>query len=114
MQNDSEKRLFSRIGCGLDLTLRRQVNNQRWAVSCRDLSLSGLGLRQAKDIQVGEEVQVTLEGFPPVQAQVRWHSDRGAGLSFQGSLSQIADTWVGEVLSAHGIRVKDLLEKVAG
>ncbi|MGE0488888.1 MAG: PilZ domain-containing protein [Vulcanimicrobiota bacterium] len=114
MQNVSEKRLFSRIGCGLDLTLRRSLGDQYCSVSCRDLSLSGLGLRQARDIQVGEEVQVTLEGFPPVKAQVKWLSERGAGLSFQGSLGQIADTWVGEVLAAHGIRVKDLLEKVAG
>ncbi len=105
-----EKRLFSRIACELELVVRDSRGDRQVPVNCRDLSLSGLGLAETPPgIQVGQVLDVALEGFPPVRAVVRWLGDRGVGLRFRGHILDVVDTWVGEVLSAHGMLVRDLL-----
>ncbi len=109
-----EKRLFSRIDCELDLTIQRSSDKLLRTVTCCDLSLSGVGLFDSVvDFEEGEKVNVALEGFPPVKAELRWSDNRRVGLRFMGSLSQVLDTWVGEVLAAQGMKVRDLMERIA-
>ncbi len=103
-----EKRLFSRIACGLELLLTSE-SNTGLEVTCRDLSLSGVGLEAVSEPPaIGEWVEVELEGFTPVAAEVCWLGQSGIGLRFVGALFDVVDSWVGEVLAAHGIRVRDL------
>lgn len=102
-----EKRLFSRIACGLELVLTSASKD--FQVTCRDLSLSGVGLEPLSEpLDLGDWVEVELEGFTPVAAEVCWAGDQGVGLRFVGDLFDVVDSWVGEVLAAHGIRVRDL------
>lgn len=114
-KESSEKRIFSRVECLMDLELERS-NRERPAteeVEAIDLSLLGLGFQRpggSEPLPLGTRVTVGLHGFPPVQAQVRWNDGARVGVQFCGRLHEIMESWVGEVLAAQGVRVRDLFE----
>lgn len=106
-----EKRLFSRFACGLEVELRRVDRKEQLPATCRDLSLSGVGLEATPaELERDELVELCLEGFSSVVARVCWSEAYGAGLRLEGSILDIVDTWVGEILAAHGVRVSDLTQ----
>lgn len=83
------------------------------AIEAIDLSLLGLGFQRDSNtppLPLGSTVTVGIHGFPPVRAQVRWNSGSRVGVQFCGRLHDIIESWVGEVLAAQGVRVRDLFE----
>ena len=108
----SEKRVFSRVDCLLDLELEHGSTED---VEALDLSLQGLGFQRdtlKEPLPLGRTVTIGIHGFPPVQAQVRWNDGSRVGVQFCGHLHDIVDSWVGEVLAAQGIRVGELIETI--
>ena len=82
-------------------------------VEALDLSLLGLGFERdpVKDpLPLGQVLDIGIHGFAPLQAKVRWIEGSRVGVQFCGRLSEIVESWVGEVMSAQGVRVKDLFE----
>jgi hypothetical protein len=111
----SEKRVFSRVECLLDLELEpsNAAPEQVEEIEAIDLSLVGLGFQRtagSAPLPLGTKVTVGIHGFPPVQAQVRWNHGLRVGVQFSGRLHDIIESWVGEVLAAQGVRVRDLFE----
>lgn len=111
----AEKRVFSRVACMMDLELEGSSGPFApvEAVEAVDLSLLGLGFQRAESavpLPLGSTVTLGIHGFAPVQAQVRWNDGDRVGVQFCGRLHDIIESWVGEVLSAQGVRVQDLFE----
>lgn len=116
--NDSgEKRVFSRVSCLVDLELSAPTaeGDAFEGVEAVDLSLLGLGFQRSRSeapLPLGEKVTVGLPGFQPVKAEVRWkHGDR-VGVQFCGRMQDIVESWVGEVLAAQGVRLRDLIARL--
>ncbi len=108
----SEKRVFSRVECLLDLELEHEKTESIEAI---DLSLLGLGFHRntvSAPLPLGRTVTVGIHGFTPVKAQVRWDDGSRVGVQFCGRLHDIVNSWVGEVLAAQGVRVGDLVEVI--
>ena len=115
----SEKRVFSRIPCLVDLEVRGQEHTETTetaetteTVEAVDLSLLGVGFERGRSEQAlapGDTVTVGMHGLRPVRAQVRWNTGERVGVQFCGRFHDIMESWVGEVLAAQGVRVQDLL-----
>lgn len=110
---DREKRVFSRIVCLVDLEVFEIASNEglKEEVEATDLSLLGVGFEQRAESTrfcPGDTVSVGMHGLPPVQAKVRWKSGTRVGVQFCGRFHDIVESWVGEVLSAQGVRIQDL------
>lgn len=104
-----EKRVFSRVECFVDLEVESQEGTE--SVEAVDLSLLGLGFSCAtlrRELRTGQRVRVGMAGLRPVLAQVRWQDGSRVGVQFCGRFHDIVDSWVGEVLSAQGVKVQDL------
>lgn len=109
----NEKRVFSRVKCLVDLEVSSQNREAKLPqnVEALDLSLLGLGFERDSEVSplpIGDTLTVGIHGFPTVQAKVRWVEGRRVGVQFCGRLHDIVDSWVGEVLAAQGVRVRDL------
>lgn len=115
----AEKRVFSRFECLMDLELsgERETSDATEpqdleAIQALDLSLLGLGFERGPEmgpLPLGETVTVGIHGFQAVQAKVRWNDGPRVGVQFCGRLHDIIESWVGEVLAAQGVRVRDLI-----
>lgn len=104
-----EKRIFSRVECVVDLEL--ESSEGKVHVEAVDLSLLGLGFSRShltQELRTGQTVRVGIEGLRPVLAQVRWLDSSRVGVQFCGRFHDIVDSWVGEVLSAQGVKIRDL------
>jgi hypothetical protein len=109
--NGSEKRVFSRIPCLVDLEVRGEESIESpETVEALDLSLLGVGFeaQNEQSLTPGDTVTVGMHGLRPVMGQVRWHSGKRVGVQFCGRFHDITESWVGEVLAAQGVRVQDL------
>ena len=112
-QRGSEKRVFSRVPCLVDLEVVEEGAQQARSESVEavDLSLLGVGF-EVKETQrallPGDTVTVGMHGLRPVRAQVRWNTGTRVGVQFCGRFHDIMESWVGEVLSAQGVRIQDL------
>ena len=51
-------------------------------VQVRDISQSGIKIESDEPPASGEEVVVTLDGFPPLHGVVRWSNDEQGGIAF--------------------------------
>lgn len=109
-----EKRVFSRIPCLVDLEVSREANPFLMEkVEAVDLSLLGVGFEApepSSPMEPGETVTVGMEGLRPIRGQVRWNSGERVGVQFSGRFHDIVESWVGEVLAAQGVRLRDLLQ----
>lgn len=113
----SEKRIFSRVTCLMDLKLSSPTHGEGSLedVEAIDLSLLGLGFQRSESAEVlpcGQKVTVTLPGFQPVRAEVRWQSGSRVGVRFCGRMQDIVESWVGEILAAQGVRLRDLIARL--
>ncbi len=109
----SEKRIFSRIECWVDLEVQGQRRDQEFCdkVEALDLSLLGVGFERKDggcEYDLGDTVTVAMQGLPAVDAKVRWNSGSRVGVQFCGRIQDILESWVGEVLAAQGVRVQDI------
>lgn len=113
----AEKRIFSRVSCLMDLKLSSPTHGEGGLedVEAIDLSLLGLGFQRTSNgaaLPDGQKVTVTLPGFQPVRAEVRWQSDGRVGVRFCGRMQDIVESWVGEILAAQGVRLRDLIARL--
>jgi hypothetical protein len=53
-----------------------------YGVSTRDISQGGVKIETDQPIEEGEDVVLTLEGFPPVPGVVRWSQEGLCGIAF--------------------------------
>lgn len=109
LNSDLEKRVFSRVDCYVDLDLESPVGTER--VEAVDLSLLGLGFERTQtqpELQAGSTLTLCMHGLRPVAAKVRWQHGARVGVQFCGRFHDIVDSWVGEVLAAQGVTIRDV------
>lgn len=112
-----EQRAFPRWECCLDLELRNDSGTpgQPERVEAVDLSLIGVGLQRMEwspfstPLRVGQSIEVVLPCFSRLKAEVKWVHDSRFGVQFRERLSDILDSWVGEVLAAQRLTMRDLM-----
>ena len=110
-ESDEEKRVFSRVPCLVDLEVVG-AQTPPTPVEAVDLSLLGVGFtlrRPETMVKIGEQVEIGMHGLRAVRGQVRCNRAGRVGVQFRGRFQDIVDSWVGEVLSAQGVRLGDLV-----
>ncbi len=68
-----------------------------YTVDVHDISLGGMKVEPIDEYCVGKKVTIVVESFRPVKGEVRWFSDRRAGIVFDRALEfdELAE-WVGK------------------
>jgi hypothetical protein len=76
-----------------------------YTVDVHDISLGGIKVEPIEEYCVGKKVIVIVESFRPVRGEVRWYSDRGAGIVFDEPLEfeELAE-WVGKRLELASLK----------
>ena len=70
-----------------------------------DISLGGIKVQPIEEYCVGKNVTVAVESLRPVKGEVRWYSDRKAGIVFDQPLEfdELAE-WVGKRLELASLK----------
>ncbi|QIL02445.1 PilZ domain-containing protein [Sphingomonas sinipercae] len=76
-----------------------RVGKVYYTVDVHDISLGGLKVEPIEEYCVGKDVIVAVESLRPVKGEVRWYSDRRAGIVFKKPLEfeELAE-WIGKRL----------------
>jgi hypothetical protein len=76
-----------------------RIGKLYYTVDVHNISLGGLKIEPIEEYCVGKDVVVVVESLRPVKGQVRWFSDRQAGIVFDKPLGfeELAE-WVGKRL----------------
>lgn len=76
-----------------------------YTVDVHDISLAGIKVEPIDEYCVGKDVVVVVESLRPVRGQVRWYSDRRAGIVFEEPLQfeELAE-WVGKRLELASLK----------
>ena len=76
-----------------------RLGKNYYTVDVHDISLGGLKVEPIDEYCVGKSVAVVVESLRPVKGEVRWYSDRKAGIVFDQPLEfeELAE-WVGKRL----------------
>ena len=76
-----------------------------YTVDVHDISLGGLKVEPIEEYCVGREVVVVVESLRPIKGEVRWFSDRRAGIVFDKPLEfeELAE-WVGKRLEVASLK----------
>ena len=74
-------------------------------VDVHDISLGGMKVAPIEEYCVGREVTVVVESLKPIKGEVRWYSDRLAGIVFHKPLdfNELAE-WVGKRLEVASLK----------
>src|SRR5689334_20311410 len=77
-----------------------KVGKVYYSVDVHDVSLGGMKVEPIDEYCVGKKVIVVIESLRPVKGEVRWFSDRKAGIVFEKPLDfdELAE-WVGKRLA---------------
>ena len=77
-----------------------------YTVDVQDISLGGIKVAPIQEYCVGKKVVVMVESFHPIKGEVRWFSDRVAGIVFVQPLGfeELAE-WVGKRLEMASLKV---------
>ncbi|HET8749271.1 MAG TPA: PilZ domain-containing protein, partial [Sphingomicrobium sp.] len=59
-----------------------RVGKLYYSVEVRDISLGGMKVEPIEEYCVGKNVVVVVESLRPIKGEVRWYSDRRAGIVF--------------------------------
>jgi len=89
------------IGCSATVKLRKLY----YKVEVHDMSLGGMKVGPIEEYCIGEKVIVVVESLRPIRGEVRWYSDRRAGIVFDQELSfeELAE-WVGKRLELASLK----------
>ncbi|GAA4041645.1 hypothetical protein GCM10022281_23400 [Sphingomonas rosea] len=81
------------VGCGATVKLKKLY----YKVEVHDISLGGMKVGPIDEYCIGEKVVVVVESLRPIRGEVRWYSERRAGIVFDKELSfdELAE-WVGK------------------
>ena len=76
-----------------------------YTVDVHDISLGGMKVEPIDEYCVGREVTVVVESLRPIKGEVRWYSDRLAGIVFTKPLEfeELAE-WVGKRLEVASLK----------
>ena len=76
-----------------------KVENSYYTVDVRDISLGGMKCEPIEEYCLGKKVVVVVESLRPIRGEVRWFSDRKAGIVFDQPLKfeELAE-WIGKRL----------------
>lgn len=76
-----------------------KVENNYYTVDVRDISLGGMKCEPIEEYCLGKKVVVVVESLRPIRGEVRWFSDRRAGIVFDQPLNfeELAE-WIGKRL----------------
>jgi hypothetical protein len=76
-----------------------------YTVDVHDISLGGMKVEPIEEYCVGKKVVVVVESLRPIKGEVRWYSDRRAGIVFDKPLEfdELAE-WVGKRLELASLK----------
>src|SRR5437763_3504144 len=82
-----------------------RVGKTYYTVDVRDISLGGIKVEPIAEYCVGKKVLVVVESLHPLKGEVRWYSDRRAGIVFDAPLDfdELAE-WVGKRLELASLK----------
>jgi len=82
-----------------------RVGKIYYTVDVHDISLGGMKVEPIEEYCVGREVTVVVESLKPIKGEVRWYSDRRAGIVFKKPLEfeELAE-WVGKRLEVASLK----------
>jgi len=82
-----------------------RVGKVYYTVDVHDISLGGLKVEPIEEYCVGREVVVVVESLRPIKGEIRWFSDRRAGIVFDKPLEfeELAE-WVGKRLEVASLK----------
>ena len=76
-----------------------------YTVDVRDISLGGLKVEPIEEYCLGKQVVVVVESLRPIRGEVRWFSDRRAGIVFDKPMrfEELAE-WIGKRLELASLK----------
>lgn len=82
-----------------------RIDGQYYNVDVHDISLAGMKVEPIDLYCLGKQVVVVVESLRPVKGEVRWYSDRKAGIVFDRELpfEELAE-WIGKRLEIAAFR----------
>jgi len=82
-----------------------RVGKLYYSVDVHDISLGGMKVEPIEEYCVGKKVIVVVESLRPIKGEVRWYSDRKAGIVFDKPLEfdELAE-WVGKRLELASLK----------
>ena len=82
-----------------------RIGKLYYTVDVHNISLGGLKVEPIEEYCVGKDVVVVVESLRPVKGNVRWFSERQAGIVFDKPLSfdELAD-WIGKRLEIASLK----------
>jgi PilZ domain len=82
-----------------------RIGKLYYTVDVHDISLGGMKVEPIEEYCVGKKVAVVVESFKPVTGEVRWYSERKAGIVFDKPLEfdELAE-WVGKRLELASLK----------
>ena len=82
-----------------------RIGKTYYTVDVHDISLGGIKVEPIEEYCVGKKVVVVVESLRPVKGEVRWYSDRRAGIVFERPLEfeELAE-WVGKRLELASLK----------
>ncbi len=82
-----------------------KVGKVYYTVDVHDISLAGMKVEPIEEYCVGKSVVVVVESLKPIRGEVRWYSDRKAGIVFEKSLDfDELSEWVGKRLELASLK----------
>jgi hypothetical protein len=82
-----------------------RVGKLYYSVDVHDISLGGMKVEPIEEYCVGKKVIVVVESLRPIKGEVRWYSDRRAGIVFDHPLDFDELTeWVGKRLELASLK----------
>lgn len=89
------------VGCSASV----KINKLYYKVDVHDMSLGGMKVGPIDEYCIGAKVVVVVESLRPIKGEVRWYSDRRAGIVFDRELSfeELAE-WVGKRLELASLK----------
>ena len=82
-----------------------RIGKAYYTVDVHDISLGGMKVEPIEEYCVGKEVIVIVESLRPIRGEIRWFSDRRAGIVFKKPLefNELAD-WIGKRLELASLK----------
>jgi hypothetical protein len=82
-----------------------RVGKTYYTVDVHDISLGGIKVEPIAEYCVGKKVLVVVESLKPIKGEVRWYSDRRAGIVFDQPLDfDELSEWVGKRLELASLK----------
>ena len=89
----------------VDCKANVKLENSYYTVDVHDISLGGMKVEPIEEYCLGKKVVVVVESLRPVRGEVRWFSDRKAGIVFEQPLTfeELAE-WIGKRLELASLK----------